>query len=69
MNQHRLDLVHQAFKKLDKTGDGIITSLDLKGVYSARFHPKYISGEYTEEDVFKEFLNSFNGPDTDGEVQ
>ena len=39
-----------------------------QGVYSAKKHPKYISGEMTEDDVFIEFLSSFNGDDDDGEV-
>ena len=69
MNRHRLELVHKAFRKMDKTGDGQITSDDLKGVYSAHQHPKYKSGEWSEDDVFKNFLNSFNGPDTDGVVR
>lgn len=69
MSQRRLALVQQAFSKLDKSGDGVITVEDLHGVYSARQHPKYISGEMTEDDVFRQFLNSFNGDDDDdGEV-
>ena len=39
-----------------------------QGVYTATKHPKYISGEMTEDQVFEEFLNSFNGDDKDGEV-
>lgn len=62
MNNFRKNLVQQAFNKLDRIGNDLITTEDLKGVYSAKKHPKYISGEWTEERVFQEFLNSFNGP-------
>jgi len=56
-------------RKLDKTGDGVVTVDDLKGVYNPKFHKKYKSGEYTEDDVFREFLKSFDSPnDPDGEV-
>ena len=59
----------KAFKKLDRTGDGIVTVEDLKGVYNARKHPKYINGDWTEEQVFKDFLKSFDSPnDPDGKV-
>ncbi|BFZ16639.1 hypothetical protein BsWGS_19677 [Bradybaena similaris] len=68
MNQNRKNLIYQAFKKLDKTGDGIITIDDLKGVYSADKHPKYLSGEWTKDQVFRQFLDSFDSHDKDGKV-
>ena len=59
----------QAFRKLDKTGDGVITIEDLSGVYNAKYHPKYQNGEWTEEQVFRKFLDSFDSPyDKDGKV-
>ena len=69
MKQCRKDLVIEAFHKLDKSGDGTVTSDDLKGVYKADQHKKYKSGEWTEDDVFQDWLNKFNGPDNySGEV-
>ncbi len=68
MNGRRLNLVHQAFDKLDKTKDGVVTSDDLKGVYNGKKHPKYLSGQWTEDQVLGEWLNSFNGDDDDGQV-
>lgn len=59
----------QAFRKLDKTGDGVITIEDLRGVYNAKCHPKYQNGEWSEDQVFKTFLDSFDSPyDKDGTV-
>lgn len=69
MSNARKEVVLQAFKKLDKTGDGVITVEDLKGVYDVRKHPKYLNGEWTEDQIFRKFLDSFDSPDDkDGKV-
>jgi len=62
MNKSRRGLVLKAFNKLDKTGDGVITVDDLKGVYDVTKHPKYVSGEWTDEQVFLKFLESYDTP-------
>eukprot|EP00033_Pygsuia_biforma_P000595 GCRY01000703.1.p1 GENE.GCRY01000703.1~~GCRY01000703.1.p1 ORF type:complete len:187 (+),score=29.31 GCRY01000703.1:120-680(+) len=62
MNERRKFLCEQAFNKLDKSGDGVVTVEDLKNVFSAKHHPKYIQGDYTEEDVFREYLKNFDSP-------
>ncbi|THD23422.1 Calcyphosine [Fasciola hepatica] len=64
MNKTRTDLVMRAFRKLDKTGDGVITVHDLKGVYNCKHHPKFINGEKTEDELFYEFLKTFQ-PEND----
>ncbi|XP_029942897.1 calcyphosine-like b isoform X2 [Salarias fasciatus] len=69
MSKARTEVVMQAFRKLDRTGDGVITVDDLRDVYCAKFHPKYQNGEWTEEQVFRTFLDSFDSPnDKDGKV-
>lgn len=68
MSQARKTLIHLAFKKLDKSGDGIVTIDDLKGIYKVNKHPKYISGELSEDEVLKLFLDSFDSHDKDGKV-
>jgi len=69
LSRARNKLILLAFQKLDKTADGQVTQEDLKGVYDVRHHKKFKSGEYTEEQVFREFLASFETPgDADGIV-
>uniref|UniRef100_A0A8D3CLB3 EF-hand domain-containing protein n=1 Tax=Scophthalmus maximus TaxID=52904 RepID=A0A8D3CLB3_SCOMX len=69
MSKARKEVVMQAFQKLDKTGDGVITIEDLRGVYNAKYHPKYQNGEWTEDQVFRTFLDNFDSPyNKDGKV-
>lgn len=68
MSQARRNLIHQAFKKLDKSGDGIVTVEDLYGVYSCAKHPKYLSGEWTQDQCLRQFLDSFDSDDKDGKI-
>ncbi|CAH1243626.1 CAPSL [Branchiostoma lanceolatum] len=70
MSDGRQGIVKQAFEKADKSGDGVITPADMKGVYNVREHPKYKNGEWTENQCFEEFLKTFE-PDSskrDGSV-
>ncbi|XP_021039442.1 calcyphosin-like protein isoform X1 [Mus caroli] len=69
MSRARKEVIMKAFRKLDKTGDGVITIEDLREVYNAKHHPKYQNGEWTEEQVFRKFLDNFDSPyDKDGLV-
>lgn len=69
MNDRRKKLVDMAFDKLDKTDDGVVTLEDLKGVYSVNNHPKFQSGEMTEEDILNTVLKKFeNNTSVDGKV-
>ena len=69
MNNTRRQLIIKAFQKLDKSGDGVVTVSDLKGVYNVSKHKKYLSGEWTEDQCLGEFLESFESAESkDGQV-
>lgn len=68
MSQARQDVVAAAFAKLDRSGDGVVTLEDLRGVYSGRAHPKVRSGEWTEDDALRRFLDNFDSSEKDGQV-
>lgn len=71
MNDARKALIKKAYAKLgmltgvfwwssDKTGDGIVNMADIKLLFNARKHPKVESGEKTQDEVLKEFLDNFD---------
>ncbi|KAL2764211.1 calcyphosin isoform a [Daubentonia madagascariensis] len=68
MSQAREAVIAAAFAKLDRSGDGVVTMDDLRGVYSGRAHPKVQSGEWTEEEVLRRFLDNFDSSEKDGQV-
>uniref|UniRef100_A0A673T8J3 Calcyphosin n=2 Tax=Suricata suricatta TaxID=37032 RepID=A0A673T8J3_SURSU len=68
MSQAREAVIAAAFAKLDRSGDGVVTVDDLRGVYSGRAHPKVRSGEWTEEQVLRRFLDNFDSSEKDGQV-
>ena len=59
MNIARKKIVGQAFKKLDKDGNGWIDINDVRGTYNARKHPDVLSGKKTEDQILQEFLETF----------
>ena len=68
MSKRRKDIINKAFVKLDKDGSGEVTVDDLRGVYNAKYHPKYQNGEMTEDQVLGLFLDKFDTVDKDGKV-
>ncbi|KFP82014.1 Calcyphosin-like, partial [Acanthisitta chloris] len=69
MSNVRREIIMQAFQKLDKGGDGIVTIEDLRGVFNAKHHSKYLNGDWTEDQVFRAFLDNFDSPyEKDGKV-
>jgi Ca2+-binding EF-hand superfamily protein len=49
LNARRQAMVDKAFLKFDKDGNGYIDCHDLQGVYNVSMHPKFKSGEMTED--------------------
>ena len=59
MSDFRKNLVNQVFNKLDINGNGEISFDELQAKYSAKNHPEVLNGEKTEEEVLKEFMDTF----------
>lgn len=59
MNDARKRLVDQAFKKLDIDGSGIVDFDEIKKLYNCKKHPDVISGKKTEDEVYTEFMETF----------
>lgn len=63
MNERRLFFVGEAFKCMDKDGNGLLEPSDIVEAYDASRHPDVLSGRRTPDDVCREFLETF---DVDG---
>ena len=59
MNDFRKNLVYQVFNKLDINGNGEISFDEIQAKYNAKNHPEVLSGRRTEEEVLKEFMDTF----------
>jgi len=66
--ESRKYLVSLAFKKLDKTGNGIVDIEDLLVNYDVTFHPKYKTGEMSKNDILNEFMAQWDTKQRDGKV-
>ena len=56
LNQRRLDMVHQAYRVLDKDGSGQVTIDDIRIAYDVSFHPDFQSGRKTADEVLSDFM-------------
>ena len=67
-NASRQEIIDVAFRKFDLDGNGTVTSADLRTVFDTSTHPKVISGEMTDEEVYVQFLASFGDKNGDGVI-
>jgi Ca2+-binding EF-hand superfamily protein len=59
MNPSRVSLVKRAFQKLDRNGNGEVDLEEIKALYNAKHHPDVKLGRKTEDEVFVEFMDTF----------
>ena len=59
LSANRKSYIAKAFNIMDKDGNGFLDINDIRGVYSASFHPDVKSGRKTEQQVLQEFLETF----------
>ena len=67
-NEVRQERIDAAFNKFNSDGGDCVMASDLQGVYDCSMHPKVMSGEMTNEEVFAEFLASFGDKNGDGSI-
>jgi Ca2+-binding EF-hand superfamily protein len=59
MSKYRLQVVENAFSKLDMTGEGYINTDDMYSAYDAYRHPDVASGKSDPEGAYNEFKEAF----------
>ena len=67
-NQRRQAIIDKAFLKFDKEGNGVIDVTEIRQVYNCSKHPKVVSAEMSEEQVFAMFLKNFNDKGNLGKI-
>ena len=61
-------VIHAAFDKFVRDDGNCVEAADLKACFAANLHPKVISQEMSEDEVFLEFLTNFSDRNRDGRV-
>ena len=67
-NSRRQAIIDKAFLKFDKEGTGSIDVTEIRQVYNCSKHPKVVSAEMSEEQVFSLFLKNFNDKNNMGKI-
>ncbi|EQC28530.1 hypothetical protein SDRG_13856 [Saprolegnia diclina VS20] len=68
LNERRKQMVLLAFTVIDANGNGIVELDDIVAKYNADQHPDVISGRKTKNEIFRDFLDTFDGGEKDGKV-
>ena len=56
LNERRRNMVHQAYRVLDKDGSGQVTLEDIRIAYDVSFHPDFQSGRKTRDEILSDFM-------------
>ena len=59
MNNTRKKFVDQAFSKLDLDKSGVVEFDEIKKLYNCKKHPDVLSGKKTEDEVYMDFMETF----------
>jgi len=69
LSDRRLELVRLAFNKIDQDGNGVVEPSEIADKFDASKHPEVIAGRMTPNQVYAEFLETFDvGGEKDGMV-
>ena len=61
-------VIAHAFNKFVKDDADAVDAADLKACFASHLHPKVISGQQSEDEVFLDFLANFSDRNRDGKV-
>lgn len=64
----RRRVIAEAFRTLDKTGDGVATLKDMQVTFNAKHYPDVVSGRIHEDLAFENWLAQFDTIERDGMV-
>jgi len=57
--ESRQKVIDEAFNKIAKTGEGVVSLDELKHIYNVKTQTPYLTGEQSEEKMLKEFMVNF----------
>ena len=58
-NEERQSVIDLVYYKFDKNKTGYTEASELRKVFNCVKHPRYLMGEYTEDQIFYLFLQNF----------
>ena len=64
--ESRQNVVFAAFAKFDRDGSGSVSAADLKAAFATNLHPKVVSGEWSADEAFLDFLMNFKDKNQNG---
>lgn len=59
-NEERQDVIDLVYYKFDKMKTGQAETTELRKVFNCVKHPRYLMGDYSEDQIFKLYLKNFN---------
>lgn len=59
-NKERQSIIDLVYYKFDKNKTGAAETKELKKVFNCSTHPKYLIGQYTEDQIFYLYLKNFS---------
>ena len=59
LNEYKLNIVEEAFSKIDTKGDDKVNLNVVKMKYNPSKHPDVLNGKYSEDEKIMEFLDCF----------
>jgi Ca2+-binding EF-hand superfamily protein len=59
-NEERQQVIDLVYYKFDKNKTGCVEATELRKVFNCVKHPKYLMGEYTEDQIFYLYLQNFS---------